>query len=24
VDKLRDHVSDIHDNLLDGVMGRRK
>ena len=24
VDKLRDHVSAIHDNLLDGVMGRRK
>ena len=24
VDKLRDHVSSIHDNLLDGIMSRRK
>src|SRR5215471_13046289 len=24
VDKLRDHVSTIHDNLLDGIMSRRK
>jgi exonuclease VII small subunit len=24
VEKLRDHVSAIHDNLLDGIMSRRK